>query len=80
MWAKDPSYTPVPGYQRTRAYRAASPEQVERERRRNAARRRALVKLSRAYPEAFKALYHGELTAVDLPVPRGAHRDGAGHG
>ena len=66
MFAKDPEYVPVPGHQRTRAYRAAHPEGYERERRRNAARQRALVALSHAFPEEFRRLYHGELEMAGL--------------
>ena len=66
MWAKDPNYDPVPGYQRTRAYRAAHPDQAEREKRRNAARQRALVRLSRARAEDFRALYQEELANAGL--------------
>ena len=51
---------PVPGYLRTRAYRASTPAARERERRRNAARQRALVRLARAHPEEFKALLDEE--------------------
>jgi len=68
----------VSGYQRTRAWREAHPDSVVRERQRNAARQRALIRLAREYPEDFQALYHGELIAVGLPVPRGAQRDGSG--
>lgn len=63
-------------YQRQRAWREAHPESVKQERRRNAARQRALVQLSRAYPEQFKTLYVAELVTAGLPVTRGAHIDG----
>jgi hypothetical protein len=56
----------VSGYKRTRRYREANPDACEREKRRNAARQRALVELSRAYPDAFRALYHGELARSEL--------------
>lgn len=77
MFAKDPTYVPVPGYQSTRAYRAAHPERYEGERRRNAARQRALVALSRAFPEEFRRLYHGELELAGLTRARGAQIDGS---
>jgi len=54
------------GYERTRRYRAAHPDAYEREKRRNAARQRALVLLSREYPEAFKILYRSEIEAAGL--------------
>jgi hypothetical protein len=61
--------SPVPGYERTRAYRDAHPDAREREKRRNAARQRALVALARAYPDEFST-----------PVPRGAGGIGTRHG
>jgi len=57
------------GWERTQAYRAAHPDQVAREKRRNAARQRALVRLAHAYPDVFRALYHEELGLAGL-VPR----------
>lgn len=53
---------PVPGYQRMRHYRAAHPERCEQEKRRNAARQRALVQLARRHPEEFRSLFEAELT------------------
>lgn len=50
----------VPGYLRMRAYRETHPEHYEREKRRNAARQRALVRLARRYPLEFKALFDEE--------------------
>jgi hypothetical protein len=60
----------APGYRRTQAYREAHPERYEGERRRNAARQRAMVRLARRYPRDFKALFDEELHAAGL-VPRG---------
>jgi hypothetical protein len=76
MWAKDPNYDPVPGYKRTRAYREANPAAREREKRRNAARQRALVRLSRIYPDDFKDLFDEELEIAYLA----AHSDGCPDG
>lgn len=56
----------TPGYERTRAWREAHPGYYETEKRRNAARQRALVALSRAFPTAFRNLYEAELERVGL--------------
>jgi hypothetical protein len=56
----------VSGYERTRAWRAAHPDAREREKRRNAARQRALVRLAQTYPDDFKDLYEEELVLAGL--------------
>jgi hypothetical protein len=70
----------VSGYERTQRYRAAHPDRHEAERRRNAARQRALVELSRAHPEEFQALYARELEVAGLARARAAQRDGEADG
>lgn len=54
------------GYERTQKYRVAHPERYEGEKRRNAARQRALVLLARRYPDDFRDLYEQELAISDL--------------
>lgn len=58
------------GYEGTRRYRMAHPDACEREKRRNAARQRALVQLARAFPDEFRRIYHGELEASGLARAR----------
>lgn len=55
------------GYERTQAYRSAHPDRVDRERRRNAAYQRALVRLAHIYPDDFAGLYREELAVAGLP-------------
>lgn len=55
-----------PGYERTRAWREAHPEYLDRERRRNAARQRALFALARLHHGDFERLYHDELVRAGL--------------
>jgi hypothetical protein len=70
----------VSGYERTRTYRAAHPDACEREKRRNAARQRALVRLARAYPDAFGDLYEEELGIAGLARARAERSDGSDGG
>lgn len=64
------------GYERTRAYRAEHPERYEGQRRRNAARQRALVRLARARADEFQTLYAEELAVAGLRARVMTHHGG----
>ena len=74
--ADDVVHGPVPGYERSRAYRDRQDLfGRERERRRTAVRQRALILLAREHPEDFRRLYHGELVEAGLARARDGHGD-----